>query len=87
MFTAETKQINNSSKTDVNNSPNGLKSNNGQLEVDGLIHHSDKPEFSLEPLRDLTLNVEQGRLLGICGSVGSGKSSLLAAITGDVSLS
>lgn len=70
----------------MKDSANGLKSNNGQLEIDGLLHLDDKTESFLEPLSDLTLNIEQGRLLGICGSVGSGKSSLLAAITGDVSL-
>ena len=36
-------------------------------------------------LSGLTLNVPRGRLLGVAGSVGSGKTSLLTAITGQVS--
>ncbi|XP_049513744.1 ATP-binding cassette sub-family C member 2-like isoform X2 [Dermacentor silvarum] len=35
-------------------------------------------------LNDITLNVEPGSLIGIVGFVGSGKSSLLAAILGDM---
>ncbi|XP_053403770.1 ATP-binding cassette sub-family C member 5-like isoform X1 [Mercenaria mercenaria] len=33
-------------------------------------------------LQDLTLVAEKGKLIGICGSVGSGKSSLLSAVLG-----
>ncbi|XP_034256173.1 multidrug resistance-associated protein 5-like [Thrips palmi] len=80
---AEVKQTK-STKTALKDSANGLKYKNGQLEADGLLHPSDRPEIIFEPLRDITLTVEQGRLLGICGSVGAGKSSLLAAITGDM---
>ncbi|XP_049513289.1 LOW QUALITY PROTEIN: ATP-binding cassette sub-family C member 3-like [Dermacentor silvarum] len=40
---------------------------------------------SAEPqLRNVTLNVEPGSLMGIVGFVGSGKSSLLSAILGDM---
>ncbi|XP_070397498.1 multidrug resistance-associated protein 1-like [Dermacentor albipictus] len=40
---------------------------------------------SAEPLlRNVTLNVEPGSLVGIVGFVGSGKSSLLSAILGDM---
>uniref|UniRef100_T1JJX2 ABC transmembrane type-1 domain-containing protein n=1 Tax=Strigamia maritima TaxID=126957 RepID=T1JJX2_STRMM len=35
-------------------------------------------------LRNLDLKIRKGNLVGICGSVGSGKSSLLSAIYGDV---
>lgn len=54
------------------------------MEADGLLYINERPDIQ-EPLRDVTLTVERGKLLGICGSVGAGKSSLLSAITGDVS--
>lgn len=37
-----------------------------------------------ETLRNINMNVKKGKLIGICGSVGSGKTSLLSAITGDM---
>ncbi|XP_037090845.1 multidrug resistance-associated protein 5-like [Pollicipes pollicipes] len=36
-------------------------------------------------LRDISLRIDYGRLVGVAGSVGSGKTSLLAAIMGQVS--
>ena len=35
-------------------------------------------------LRDVTLDVMSGKLLGVCGAVGAGKSTLLAAMLGQV---
>ena len=35
--------------------------------------------FHTVVLRNINLTVKQGQLVGICGAVGSGKSSLLAA--------
>jgi ATP-binding cassette subfamily C (CFTR/MRP) protein 10 len=35
--------------------------------------------FHTVVLRNINLAVKQGQLVGICGAVGSGKSSLLAA--------
>jgi ABC-type polysaccharide/polyol phosphate transport system ATPase subunit len=40
----------------------------------------------IETLHNIELEVPRGKLIGICGSVGSGKSSLLSAIMGDVSV-
>uniref|UniRef100_UPI00398E874A ATP-binding cassette sub-family C member 5-like n=1 Tax=Pristiophorus japonicus TaxID=55135 RepID=UPI00398E874A len=37
-------------------------------------------------LHNINLTVEQGKLVGICGSVGSGKSSLISAILGQLIL-
>ncbi|XP_071446847.1 ATP-binding cassette sub-family C member 12-like [Hetaerina americana] len=37
-------------------------------------------------LHDLTLKVERGSLLGVCGGVGSGKSSLLSSLVGELRL-
>ncbi|XP_062915882.1 ATP-binding cassette sub-family C member 5-like [Mobula hypostoma] len=46
---------------------------------------SPKPKFQTV-LHHINLNVEQGKLVGICGSVGSGKSSLISAILGQLIL-
>lgn len=35
-------------------------------------------------LFDINLNVRKGELVGVCGGVGSGKSSLLSAIIGEM---
>ncbi|XP_064638747.1 ATP-binding cassette sub-family C member 5-like isoform X2 [Lineus longissimus] len=43
------------------------------------------PEFE-EALFDLNLEVKKGSLIGICGSVGCGKSSLLAAVMAQMKL-
>jgi ABC-type glutathione transport system ATPase component len=40
----------------------------------------------VETLHHIELEVSRGTLIGICGSVGSGKSSLLSAVMGDVSV-
>jgi ATP-binding cassette subfamily C (CFTR/MRP) protein 5 len=40
----------------------------------------------METLHNIELEVPRGKLIGICGSVGSGKSSLLSAMMGDVSV-
>lgn len=37
-------------------------------------------------LRDITLHIKKGALIGICGRVGSGKTSLLNALCGEMSL-
>lgn len=37
-------------------------------------------------LRDINIKVKKGKLLGVCGNVGSGKSSLIAAILGQMRL-
>ncbi|KAI1710035.1 ABC transporter transmembrane region domain-containing protein [Ditylenchus destructor] len=43
-----------------------------------------KPESVIRHLSDVSLNVKQGELIGVVGRVGSGKSSLLAAIMGEM---
>ena len=37
-------------------------------------------------LNNVELKVKEGELVGICGAVGSGKTSLLAALLGDMRL-
>ncbi|KAJ9585510.1 hypothetical protein L9F63_002711, partial [Diploptera punctata] len=50
-------------------------------EEKGQFISSDENQV-VETLRNIQLDVPRGRLIGICGSVGSGKSSLLSAIMG-----
>ncbi|MBU2890631.1 amino acid ABC transporter ATP-binding protein [Celeribacter halophilus] len=44
------------------------------------IRHAQKSFGSLEVLKDISLTVERGQIVGIIGSSGSGKSTLLRAI-------
>ncbi len=44
------------------------------------IRHAQKAFGSLEVLKDISLSVAQGQIVGIIGSSGSGKSTLLRAI-------
>ncbi|XP_077987353.1 ATP-binding cassette sub-family C member 5-like isoform X2 [Glandiceps talaboti] len=43
-------------------------------------------EKFVETLHDIDLNVKKGQLVGVCGSVGSGKSSLISAILAQMQL-
>ncbi|XP_063055081.1 ATP-binding cassette sub-family C member 10 [Engraulis encrasicolus] len=43
-----------------------------------------RPTTGSLPLTSLNLNIQQGRLVAVVGKVGCGKSSLLAAITGEL---
>lgn len=52
-------------------------------EKEKLNQSSDEKESVAPPvLLDIDLVLEKGKLLGVCGSVGSGKSSLISAILG-----
>ncbi|KAJ1083483.1 hypothetical protein NDU88_003642 [Pleurodeles waltl] len=42
--------------------------------------------FSSTILHNITLELQKGKLLGICGSVGSGKSSIISALLGQMHL-
>ncbi len=62
-----------------------------------MFCHSEENEFEFEKanlswadkntLRDIDLNVKKGSLVAIIGTVGSGKSSLLSALLGEMTLS
>lgn len=52
-------------------------------EATPMAQASAEPE---EALRDVTLHIKKGSLVGICGRVGSGKTSLLNALCGEMSL-
>ncbi|XP_068243109.1 ATP-binding cassette sub-family C member 5-like isoform X2 [Palaemon carinicauda] len=67
------------------NPPNGNSPNGNSNGVNGSIPSSESITIKTVPiLFNLNLSVERGKLIGVCGSIGSGKSSLLSAICGDM---
>lgn len=58
---------------------------NGVHLIDGPSQ--DKSNRAFHTLRDLSLSVKKGQLVAVVGSVGSGKSSLLSALLGEMVLS
>ncbi|KAF7657597.1 hypothetical protein LDENG_00024890 [Lucifuga dentata] len=64
------------------------------LEEEDEEEQSCPPLLSIPPvslhlqstLQCITLRVQQGKLLGVCGSVGSGKTSLISAILGQMTV-
>lgn len=57
---------------------------NGDCSENTLLEEANaEPE---EALRDITLHITKGSLIGICGRVGSGKTSLLNALCGEMNL-
>ncbi|XP_032892371.1 multidrug resistance-associated protein 9-like [Amblyraja radiata] len=59
---------------------------NGQVGETTPETASEEDGSASTTLCNLTLNLEKGMLLGICGNVGSGKSSLLSALLGQMNL-
>lgn len=51
-----------------------------------FITSDENQNQPIETLHGIELEVPRGKLIGVCGSVGSGKSSLLSAVMGDVSV-
>ena len=65
-----------------NNEPNG-SIDKDKKNTDNV----NEPKMKyVETLFNVNLSIERGKLVGICGSVGAGKSSLLSAVCSDVSL-
>ncbi|KAL4642182.1 multidrug resistance-associated protein 9 isoform X1 [Arapaima gigas] len=56
---------------------NGLQNGNGKPEIQNGIPETAKGKLML---KNITFKLPKGNLLGICGNVGSGKTSLISAI-------
>ncbi|KAI1235931.1 hypothetical protein IHE44_0002024 [Lamprotornis superbus] len=72
-----------------------LAEQKGHLLVDSDDHHSPEEEHKMihlvnlrlqRTLYNIDLEIEKGKLVGICGSVGSGKTSLISAVLGQMTL-
>ncbi|XP_038001480.1 multidrug resistance-associated protein 5 isoform X3 [Motacilla alba alba] len=72
-----------------------LAEQKGHLLVDSDDHHSPEEEHKIihlvslrlqRTLYNIDLEIEKGKLVGICGSVGSGKTSLISSILGQMTL-
>ncbi|KAL4230542.1 Multidrug resistance-associated protein 5 [Mactra antiquata] len=69
-----------STKVDMKKIENGLKKR--RKSSIASLADSRRASISNFALTDINLDVKKGKLIGICGSVGSGKSSLMYAILG-----
>uniref|UniRef100_A0A8C4S777 ATP binding cassette subfamily C member 12 n=1 Tax=Erpetoichthys calabaricus TaxID=27687 RepID=A0A8C4S777_ERPCA len=58
------------------------KNNGGTKNQNGAVYHTQ----DTANLRNINLTLKKGTLLGICGNVGGGKSSLISAILGQMHL-
>ncbi|XP_066205688.1 ATP-binding cassette sub-family C member 11 isoform X2 [Saccopteryx leptura] len=58
----------------------------GALPPPGALGPEDREDILAPELQKINLIVSQGTLLGVCGNTGSGKSSLLSAILGEMHL-
>ncbi|XP_069613612.1 ATP-binding cassette sub-family C member 5-like [Ranitomeya imitator] len=63
----------------------------GEEQLKAVYLNSDEKQTSLESvgsqiLRNITFSLQKGKLVGICGSVGCGKTSLILSILGQMTL-
>lgn len=64
---------------------NGHVSNGNSNGTNSPVKENNPNTIKLiETLFNINISVERGKLIGVCGSIGSGKSSLISAICGDV---
>ena len=56
---------------------------NDELKSQATCDSPDVPKFT-QVLRDINLSIRPGNLVGVAGAIGSGKSSLISSILGEV---
>nr|CAG8556518.1 4134_t:CDS:10 [Entrophospora candida] len=89
-FSRKVKSNNNGGDSNDNGNSDNGKKNDATLVVlndDGTSNNIDqtlKPLIPKSHLRNINLNIAKGKLVGVVGSVGSGKSSLLSALVGEM---
>ena len=59
------------------------KNDNDGLKSQPTCDSPDVPKFT-QVLRDINLSIRPGNLVGVAGAIGSGKSSLISSILGEV---
>ena len=59
------------------------KNDNDELKSQLTCDSPDVPKFT-QVLRDINLSIRPGNLVGVAGAIGSGKSSLISSILGEV---
>ena len=59
------------------------KNDNDELKSQLTCDSPDVPKFT-QVLRDINLCIRPGNLVGVAGAIGSGKSSLISSILGEV---
>ncbi|XP_074522327.1 ATP-binding cassette sub-family C member 12-like [Halichoeres trimaculatus] len=59
-------------------SPSSANGVNGHKE--DMVHKNEKTESNQPTLRNISFTLPKGNLLGVCGNVGSGKTSLISSI-------
>ncbi|GJX33226.1 ABC transporter C family member 8-like protein isoform X2 [Tanacetum coccineum] len=72
----ELKENKMTTKEETKNSGNSIRIQDGNFYWD--------PESTTPTLRNVNLEVKRGQKVAVCGSVGSGKSSMLYAILGEI---
>lgn len=77
------------SKPDIrSDEPSSGVVNGGLLMANGeLGHKADENKDFLPTLRNISFSLPKGKLLGVCGNVASGKTSLILSILEQVSCS
>jgi len=55
------------------------------IDSDADLKEEDSETETVITLHDITMSLAKGELVGVCGSVGSGKTSIIQAILGMVS--
>ena len=73
---------NNETKDDSEGEPL-QKNDNNELKSQLTCDSPDVPKFT-QVLRDINLSIRPGNLVGVAGAIGSGKSSLISSILGEV---
>ena len=54
-------------------------------EYESVVKNSNERRF-IQVLHDVTLSIDPGSLVGVAGAIGSGKSSLISSILGEVNI-
>ena len=74
----------NAEELDENNVDTTTKSGDNDIEIESATLSWDEQSLETPTLKGINCNITRGSLVAIVGTVGSGKSSILAAILGEM---